>query len=330
MMNPTRYLPLCCGFLLLLCLNLHPLTAQQKLSRQEYIDLYKEIAISQMRSHGIPASITLAQGCLESGDGNSTLAVEGNNHFGIKCHDWKGATIHRDDDKKNECFRKYKNAEASYHDHADFLRYRDRYAPLFDLEITDYKGWAYGLKQAGYATHPQYAQMLIKIIEDYQLYLIDQQGLKKGRKKKDYLPPSPAQLQQLRTLQSMERSTLYKHSQARTLYVMNGVAYIIANESDTYASLAKEYQLFTREILRFNDLKKEQELLPGTVVYLEKKKKKAPKHLELHIAEEGDTYYDIAQRYAIRLESLCEYNHATAEGSPREGDRVFLRRMKTY
>ena len=316
------------GFLLVLCMNLSAGYAQKSMSRQDYIEKYKEIAIRQMHSHGIPASITIAQGCLESGDGNSKLATKGNNHFGIKCHDWKGASMRLDDDKKDECFRKYRSVEDSYNDHADFLRYRDRYAPLFELEITDYEGWAHGLKKAGYATNPQYAQLLIKIIEDYKLYELDQQGLSRSKRKRNYLPPTPSELEQLRELTPMERSTLYQYSQGRTLYVTNGVAYIIAEASDTYASLAKEYHLFTREILRFNDLKKEEPIAPGTIVYIERKKKKAQRHLELHIAETGDTYYQIAQRYAVRLEKLCEYNHVRPEDTPHEGDRIFLRRMK--
>lgn len=302
--------------------------AQKRTSRSEYIEAYKDIAIKQMKTHGIPASITLAQGCLESGDGNSFLASEANNHFGIKCHGWNGQSVRRDDDAKNECFRKYKNAEESFNDHADFIRYRDRYAFLFDLEITDYKGWAHGLKKAGYATDPQYAQRLIKIIEDSQLYRYDEEGIQKSKQQDKYFPPSPAELQQIRALDPMERSSLYKYSQGRTLYVMNNVAYVLANEGDTYQSIAEEYQLFTKEILRFNDLKEDKPIAPGTVVYLEAKKKKAQKHLELHIAEEGETYYELSQRYAIRLSSLCKYNGVSPDATAHEGERIFLRRSK--
>lgn len=145
----------------------------QRITRKEYIDRYKEVAIRQMKAYGIPASIILAQGCLESGDGNSTLAVQANNHFGIKCHDWTGNTIYHDDDKRNECFRKYSNPEDSYRDHSEFLRTRQRYQSLFNLGSKNYKGWAYGLKAAGYATNPQYAQRLIDIIETFQLFIYD-------------------------------------------------------------------------------------------------------------------------------------------------------------
>ena len=141
----------------------------QKMSRPEYIEKYKELAVKQMQASGIPASIILAQACLESGDGNSRLATEGKNHFGIKCHTWEGPKIYHDDDANGECFRKYGDAEESFKDHSDFLRFRDRYRFLFELNVNDYKGWAHGLKKAGYATNPNYPQMLIKIIEEYNL-----------------------------------------------------------------------------------------------------------------------------------------------------------------
>ena len=160
----------------------------QNLTREQYIQLYKDIAIEAMRTHGIPASITLAQGCLESGNGNSDLARKANNHFGIKCHnDWTGGTYYKkDDDPGKSCFRKYNNPKHSFDDHSDFIRYRQRYAFLFELPITDYKGWSYGLKKAGYATDPEYAEKLISIIEDYKLYQYDTQGTGKFAP-----PPSP-------------------------------------------------------------------------------------------------------------------------------------------
>ena len=156
-------------FCALLALSLSAQSVQQ-----QYIEKYAPVAVAEMQRSGVPASITLAQGLLESGSGRSTLATKGNNHFGIKCHSkWTGDTIHADDDRKNECFRKYKSADESFRDHSDFLRYSDRYKFLFELERTDYKGWAYGLKQAGYATDPTYASKLIKYVEDYNLSRYD-------------------------------------------------------------------------------------------------------------------------------------------------------------
>ncbi|MGD2034569.1 MAG: glucosaminidase domain-containing protein, partial [Bacteroidales bacterium] len=146
----------------------------RKMTRSEYIETYKELAMREMETHGIPASITLAQGILESGDGNSTLARRANNHFGIKCHDWKGKSIKHDDDARNECFRKYKSAEESYEDHSEFLSTRGRYSFLFEYEQDDYKAWAKGLKKAGYATSPTYSKALIKVIEENQLFTYDQ------------------------------------------------------------------------------------------------------------------------------------------------------------
>ncbi len=316
--------------MLLIALTVPNAHGQSRMTRQEYIDKYKETAMEAMRTHGIPASITLAQGCLESGDGNSDLAVKANNHFGIKCHnDWKGQTYYKkDDDPGKSCFRKYRNASESFKDHSDFLRYRDRYAFLFDLEITDYKGWCYGLKKAGYATDPQYAERLIKIIEDYRLYRFDREMYTKAGKNSNLLPPSPNELMKVMELNPARNSLLYKYSRNRTIYVRNGVPYILAGSMDTYESIAEEYNLFTKELLRYNDLRKPKELVPGTVVYLQKKKAKAQRHMEIHIAVEGDTYYDVAQRYGVRMKRLFKYNGYKEGDILHVGDEIFLRRQK--
>ena len=316
--------------MLLIALTVPNAHGQSRMTRQEYIDKYKETAMEAMRTHGIPASITLAQGCLESGDGNSDLAIKANNHFGIKCHnDWKGQTYYKkDDDPGKSCFRKYRNASESFKDHSDFLRYRDRYAFLFDLEITDYKGWCYGLKKAGYATDPQYAERLIKIIEDYRLYRFDREMYTKAGKNSNLLPPSPNELMKVMELNPARNSLLYKYSRNRTIYVRNGVPYILAGSMDTYESIAEEYNLFTKELLRYNDLRKPKELVPGTVVYLQKKKAKAQRHMEIHIAVEGDTYYDVAQRYGVRMKRLFKYNGYKEGDILHVGDEIFLRRQK--
>ena len=315
---------------IILLLAVLPGYGQQRLTRQEYIDKYKDAAIQAMKTHGIPASITLAQGCLESANGNSDLAVRANNHFGIKCHnDWKGPTYYKKgDDPGKSCYRKYRSASESFKDHSDFLRYGQRYAFLFDLQITDYKGWSHGLKKAGYATDPQYAQKLIKIIEDYRLYRFDQEIYAKAEKKPDLLPPSPSQLQQVMELNPAKNSLLYKYSRNRVIYKRNGVPYILAGDLDTYKSIADEYNLFTGELLRFNDLKKPVELAPGTVVYLQRKKAKAQRHMEIHIAVEGDTYYDISQKYAVRLKKLFKYNGYKDGDILHVGDEIFLRRHR--
>jgi LysM repeat protein len=283
---------------------------------------YKDIAIRQMGVSGIPASIILAQACLESGDGNSTIAREGNNHFGIKCHNWKGESIRHDDDEKNECFRKYKKVEDSFKDHSDFIRYRDRYASLFNLNMKDYKSWAIGLKKAGYATNPKYAEQLINIIEEYKLYQYDVMASPTD------IPPSPTEAEFSIKIQPMRGSPLYIISLTREVFEQNGVAFIIANKSDTYTSIAKEYNLFTRELLRFNDLSHDQEIYPGTTVYVEQKKKKSAKHLDKHVVEEGETMYSLSQRFGVRLKYLYKYNNLLNNEEPVAGNMINLRKPK--
>ena len=315
---------------IILLLAVLPGYGQQRMTRQEYIDRYKDAAIQYMKTHGIPASITLAQGCLESADGNSDLAVKANNHFGIKCHnDWKGPTYYKKgDDPGKSCYRKYRNASESFKDHSDFLRYGQRYAFLFDLEITDYKGWSHGLKKAGYATDSKYAQKLIKIIEDYRLYSFDRELSAKAEENRNILPPSPNEIMKVMELNPARTSLLYKYSRNRTIYQRNGVPYILAGDMDTYETLAEEYNLFTRELLRYNDLKDPVDLVPGTVVYLQRKKAKAQKHMEIHIAVDGDTYYDIAQKYGVRLRQLFKYNDYRDGDILHVGDEIFLRRHR--
>lgn len=254
--------------------------AQEGGSPQErYIAKYRDIAVEEMFRSGVPASITLAQGILESGSGQSTLAVEGNNHFGIKCGPmWEGKTMKADDDRPGECFRVYDTPEDSFRDHSDFLRYQDRYKFLFDLYITDYKGWALGLKSAGYATDPEYPSKLISIIERYQLYDLDFIGSEEEE------PASIEQPEQPQTGQPQgagheepyrpaapDEQNLY--SLSRELYTPEGVPFVVSYEGETYKSIAKQYNLFTFEILRFNGVKSNQELKAGTRVYLQPRKK---------------------------------------------------------
>lgn len=296
----------------------------QKMSREEYIAKYKEMAVRQMVESGIPASITMAQACLESANGNSMLAVEANNHFGIKCHGWQGASVRKDDDAAQECFRKYDSPEHSFRDHSDFLRYRDRYAFLFELDRTDYRSWAYGLKTAGYATAPDYAQRLIKIIED--------NGLDKLDKLDDTLsaaiPESPMKAEISVKVKPRKGSPLYNISLSRQIYSVNGVSYILAESYDTYKTLADEFDLFYREILSFNDLQKEHPLTEGELVYIERKKKTAADPIQMHVVEEGETLYDLSQRFAIRLSSLCKYNNLQPGSMINPGEIVYLHQSK--
>lgn len=272
-----------------------------KTAREAYIEKYSALAISEMERSGVPASITLAQGLLESGAGLSRLATVANNHFGIKCGKaWKGPSIKADDDAPQECFRSYSKAENSFKDHSDFLRYYDRYKFLFDLELTDYKGWCYGLKQAGYATDPNYAPKLIKLIEDYDLTRFDKGAVVKVE--------SPDQLEKA-VIMPTSYDEQFRFSLERTIYQKNGVACIYSVAGDTYDSIALIYDLFPREILRFNDLKEPVDLLPGTIVYIQAKKSKAAKGLDKYIVgEDGESLREISQRFAVRMRSIEKRN----------------------
>lgn len=306
--------------------------------QEEYISRYSQIAVDEMFRSGVPASITLAQGMLESANGLSVLAVKGNNHFGIKCHDWTGSRMFHDDDRKGECFRKYKSPEASFRDHSDFLRYRDRYKFLFDLETTDYKGWAYGLKKAGYATDPAYPKKLINLIETYGLTRFDETDARKinaerkqSRKEerlakknaRKHIPASPSDLEQSKSLEG-RKAAEFRFSLSRHLYSRNDVAFVYSVEGETYADLARLYNLFLKEILSFNDLDSATELTPGTVVYLEPKKKQAAAHIDKYISEGNENLWEISQRYAVKLKSLLKMNGFSEGYVPKEGDTVML------
>lgn len=295
-----------------------------------YIRQYSALAVEEMYRSGVPASITLAQGLLESRYGQSELAVKGNNHFGIKCHNnWTGDKMYHDDDRKGECFRVYDSPEHSFRDHSDFLRYRDRYKFLFDLEPTDYKGWAHGLKKAGYATDSAYPQKLIRLIEEYELHRFDagspdaDEAQVSGER---HLPQSPARIEQAKPLTQKQRET-FSFALTRQMYSMNGVPFIYAAEGETYASIAARYNLFQREILKFNDLSKAETLYPGTIVYLQKKKKQAADGMDKYIVEgSNENLRDISQRFAVRLSRLCKMNGCSEDRRLFDGDVIILRK----
>ncbi|MBE6275521.1 MAG: LysM peptidoglycan-binding domain-containing protein [Bacteroides sp.] len=249
---------------------------------EDYIKKYRDIAVEEMKRYHIPASITLAQGLLESGAGQSTLARKSNNHFGIKCGgDWNGRTVRHDDDARGECFRAYKHPRESYEDHSKFLAGRPRYASLFKLKITDYKGWAHGLKKAGYATNPQYAYKLINIIELYELHRYDTKGGLKWMKQNPH-PHQP--------------------------YVANDLLYIVVRAGDTWKSISKEFDISQKKLRKYNDLYKGYTLQPGDILYLEKKNRKAPKEHIVHVLRNGESMYTISQKYGIRLKNLYKLN----------------------
>jgi len=267
---------------------------------EDYIKQYRDLAVDEMKKYHIPASITLAQGLLESGAGQSTLARKSNNHFGIKCgSDWLGKTVRHNDDARGECFRAYKHPKQSYEDHSKFLAGRPRYASLFKLKITDYKGWARGLKKAGYATDPRYAQRLIDIIELYDLDKYDKKGGLKWMKEN----PNPHQP-----------------------YIANGLLYIVVRVGDTWKSISKEFDISQKKLRKYNDLYKGYELQPGDILYLEKKNRKAQKEHIVHVLRAGESMYLISQKYGIRLKNLYKLNKMDAEDpSPEAGTILRLR-----
>lgn len=235
----------------------------------QYIRTYSGIAVSEMQRSGVPASITLAQGLLESRAGQSELAVAANNHFGIKCHnDWKGEMLFHDDDEAGECFRVYDDPQASFVDHSDFLRYRDRYQPLFKLKTTDYKGWAKGLKKAGYATDPKYADKLIRLIEQYELYRFDSPVV--VEEPEILIADKPKS----RPAGAIEYREDYSFPTGRTVYVKDKAEFVYSLYGESYESIAREYNLFLKEILRYNGLRESRPLEPGTPVYLTKPRKR--------------------------------------------------------
>ena len=290
--------------------------------RREYIARYSKIAVAEMKRTGVPASITLAQGILESNSGQSALAREANNHFGIKCHkDWTGKVVRKDAEVARECFRAYPTAEASFRDHSDFLRYQNRYKSLFSLRKTDYKAWAHGLKKAGYATDPAYPQKLIKIIEDCELYKFD----------KGVVVEAPAPLEVETPKVVPVDDVIYREqvsvSLSREIYSQNGVPFVYAHSGETYESLASRFNLFKKEILRFNDLSVSEPLEEGTVVYLKTKKNRAAAGLDKYVVDEGESVSlrDISQRYGVRLSALQKLNPFAAGILLDSGDTILLR-----
>lgn len=274
---------------------------------EEYIKTYKGIAIDHMKKYKIPASITLAQGLLESGAGKSSLTQSSNNHFGIKCHsDWTGGKVYKADDTPNDCFRKYKKAEDSFDDHSRFLAEKQRYKSLFSLDITDYRSWAKGLQQSGYATDKAYANKLIKLIEDYKLYEHDRSGVSSEKKKKE-------------EKRFLEQN--YKH----TPYKTHNLVYVIAQEGDTYKAIAVEFGFSPKDLCKYNEVPEDFPLKSGDLVYFEKKKSKADKPYYEHVVQVGESMHSISQLYGLKVKNLYKMNKKDFEYVPEEGDVLKLR-----
>ena len=270
----------------------------QKITREEYINKYQKSAINQMKKYKIPASITLAQGILESNNGNSRLATKANNHFGIKCHSsWNGKKIYADDDKKNECFRSYKNVANSFEDHSLFLTKYDRYKFLFDYKLTDYKSWAKGLKKAGYATNKKYADILIKIIEENKLYKFD--NYKKSNS--NYL--------------NKKRRNIYLHS--------NRIKYVKAKNDESLLDISNELDIRLWQLYRYNDIDKDYVLTEKEILFIQPKRNKSRTYT--HIVKEGETLRTISQNYGVKIKKLKKRNKFIMNSPIKSGDKIRLR-----
>ena len=292
-------------------------TDAQKALAKDYLDKYAAFAVEEMQRSGVPASITLAQGMLESSYGRSELAVKANNHFGIQSHGdaWKGKTYSYVDSGELREFRKYKTVLDSYEDHSNFLVKHKRYAALFQLEITDYKGWARGLKSAGYAEDPAYADKLIRVIEMYDLCRYDVPSA---------APVVPV-VEKKKEKPAERQSRTSRYTLSRETYSQNGVPFVYANEGETYADIARQYGLFVNEVISFNDVEGDTKLHRGDVVYLQAKKRKAAKGSDQYIVEEGMGMHEISQKFAVKLKRLYRMNDVKEGYVPNVGDVVILR-----
>lgn len=287
-----------------------PAQPAQKQTTEEYVAQFKVIAINEMHRTGIPASIKLAQGILESGSGNSRLAREANNHFGIKCHKgWTGESVYEDDDAPNECFRKYKDPATSYLDHSSFLMTRDRYAFLFDYDKTDYKRWAHGLKKAGYATNPQYAPLLIGLIERYNLHQYDLSGPIEA----------PSLLADHADGEGENDLLIYPTKK----WEVNRADVIYRQHGQTVAQIANSYGIPLRKLEKWNDIDLGYTVAPGMHFFLQPKRNKGA--TRYHRVDEGETMYGISQQYGIKVDKLYQRNALEMGQEPAAGERIYLR-----
>lgn len=333
--------------------------AQQSDVIRQYIDNYKDLAISEMQRSGVPAAVKLAQGIHETMAGTSDLVLSSNNHFGIKCKsDWKGESVRHDDDLRQECFRKYATAADSYRDHSNFLKGSPRYAFLFNLDPTDYKGWAYGLKRAGYATNPKYPQIIIKLIEDYNLedYTLVAMGKKepalphdvvsKDLKEEEVNMPAEAPARQpveaannsnriqenipvknepvpVQAPEEKQQPAAESRTYPEGQFRINETPVVYMKKGMSYISIATQYNVPLARVFEFNDLKEAEFAEKDQLIYLQRKRKTGDH--ESHIVKTGETLHDIAQSEAIRLETLLEYNLISAEQRPAVGEVLQLR-----
>lgn len=305
--------------------------AQTNEAVELYINQFKQLAIDEMIRTGVPASITLAQGILESNAGQCPLTQQSNNHFGIKCKtNWTGDVVYHDDDRRGECFRRYNTAEDSYRDHSDFLKNRPNYAFLFDIDVTDYTDWAFGLKKAGYATNPVYAQSLITTIEKYNLEDITQQALDAGNEIN--IAAAPVKLQDEYAFENVaqisidNKTTLQQKSVSSNypngVFSINDTKVMYAQPGTSLFALASNHNISYKKLLIYNDLDNVDILNQPALIYLEKKPKRGAK--DYHVALPNENMHDIAQQEGIQLESLLAYNNFQRNNQPKAGDKILL------
>ncbi len=295
----------------------------------EYINTYKQLAIEEMLRTGVPASITLAQGIHETEAGRSDLVLRSNNHFGIKCKTgWNGDKVYHDDDARGECFRSYSSANESYIDHSNFLKGGSRYAFLFELDPADYKGWAYGLKKAGYATNIKYSQILIKYIEDYNLQQYSLIALGKLSPEQEIMAGNNGRPAGEPVVVSNpgpnipEQPALVEPSYPQGEFTINRTKVIYATAGTSLLALAEKYDVSIGRLLDFNDLEQEDVLIQGQLIFLQRKRKTGSN--PFHIVEPGENMYVISQREGVRLESLLNLNSLEKGQQPAAGEKIYL------
>ena len=320
--------------LILLCalVGVVSVMANGRQTREEYVEKYKAIAIAHMERYGIPASITMAQGILESDSGNSYLSRTSNNHFGIKCKkSWTGKKVYHDDDAKGECFRAYPSVEASYQDHADFLDQSPRYDSLFVYASDDYRSWARGLKACGYATAPDYAERLVKIIESMKLYLLDKENGNKIYSVAKTAVENAEQWWESNIATSDEqinpnafRVTVNSHK-GYGVYRSNHTFYVVAKEGDTFESVGGIFDISPKMLRKFNDVAKDAKLSKGDIVYIERKKTQWLGNVMQHKVLRDENLYSLSQSYGIRLKSLKKLNRMREGEDVKKGDIIRLK-----
>lgn len=307
---------------LIICLLLATSSfAQPREVVKQYIEQYRDLAIEEMKRTGVPAAITLAQGIHETGAGKSHLVIKSNNHFGIKCKTgWTGESVTHDDDERGECFRKYNDPNDSYRDHSDFLKTRAHYAFLFNLDPTDYEGWCYGLKKAGYATNPKYPQILIKLIKDYGLhdYTLVALGRKELFDDKNSIAKAVEPEKEKEVI--VEKK---KQQYPKGVFKINQTNVVFVEKGTSYLAIAEQHRISLPRLFDFNDMVATEEAANDCLVFLQRKRKEGAK--DFHIVEPGETLYDIAQAEGIRLESLISYNYLREGVDPAPGRNLHLK-----